>query len=358
MIEPLKTLGSTYQPEKPPADTADQVGFGNAIDEIGRAMFGSGWREGKTGQQQEQVIAKVASGLQAGELVATYLFGSAFSAISPDKWAQSEREWIRRARIRPYGGPSEAWLFVTRKSLASFKRANWPPKSSRPFLYSMSDRRWRLFDAVIWVATGGAETTTAAIAEGDLDEKGARILFDRLDQLGAFHGPVVTGLLPRIMQRTPVHLSWERAHTGWLGNNGHRVMFYEGPEGHTEADIIPFGQTEPSYVDVRIDREDLLQLFPASSQAAAATRSAGGPRPKEARLDQDRARALFREIIEANPHERTHNRADMERLAVDKLGGANLGRNALRRARREALDELEARGIDVSAWREGTRASN
>lgn len=334
MIEPLKTVGSSYVPEKPAPDTTDYVGIGNAINAVGAAMLAD-WQTDETGARWDQVVSTMTTALQSGHLRGGYLFGASISGMAPEKWSLCDRGWFRTRKFRPFGGPSEAWLFVSRRSLKSFLatlRQAEHGQTSSPFDFSHSEKRWPLFDATIWVATGGQPTTTGEIASGDLDDVGARLLFARLDELG-IHAPKVTGIVPSLQVRSTVGiLSWERVHTGWLGSEGHRVMFYEAPDGQMHAELILYRHTEPSYIDLRIDRDDLLALFPAKERAAGAM---GGPRTVEALTDETRAADFFYEMMDATPGERLYDRHDMEAQA--KARWPSLGRNALRRARKAAL---------------------
>jgi hypothetical protein len=214
---------------------------------------------------------------QERALLGAYDFAG-MSAMKPDQWfsVDARSKWMRRARFYPFGGPREAWIFVTRNSLSSFIRSETREVNegvSAPFNFDHDERRWRLFDAAVWIATGGRPTTTGAIASGDFETVGCKMLFAKLDEM-ELDAPRLTGIMPTLQVRSPIHTSWELTHTGWLGASGHLVMFYPVPGDQICADLIQFKHSTPTYTDIRIDREDLMKLFPPAPKVASPHSSA------------------------------------------------------------------------------------
>jgi hypothetical protein len=287
MIEPLKTVGSSYIPERQPPDDLGHVFLGNAVEQLGTQMFGAAWTAGAKDERWRSVVGVLVRAFRSGEATACVksVVGG-FIGVAPAKWHTDSAERIFRKLKAPTFGPLDSgsaagWLFVERHSLDtlafSLRKTSPEMTVSAPFVYDMSARRWRLFDAAIWVATAGAETTTAAIAAGNLDDVGCRELFTALAEAG-YAGPEVTGLGLGEIRIPVMHSLWERAHTGWLKANGHRVRFYPDPEvdGEVGADLTMKNGTQPMWTDIRIDRDGLLSLF---QRQAIASHDPVQPRP-------------------------------------------------------------------------------
>ncbi len=172
------------------------------------------------------------------------------------------------------------WIFFDRLSFDAFLRRvaaerKPPPAISSPFAFNRVADSFSLFDAAIWAATSGEDTTTGDIAEKGLDEAGARLLFPLLARRGA---PILTGLNDRNL-RVPVDPAyWEMAHTGWRGEHGHRVLFLEPDPNDSDCDneLIPYRSTVPKWRAIRIDSAELFALVP-DPNAAPATKLGAKP---------------------------------------------------------------------------------
>lgn len=342
-LETLKGRGAGARPDPPPGDDVDHVFIRNAVAIVGKALFGEEWLG--TQPLLGETTDRVREALRTGELrAATHskTFSSFFD-VDPNRWFGDAEEIRKRFATGKMGmlestSFSPDWWFVTRKSLDKYLfRLSRPPTTSTTFAFDMSERRWRLFDACIWVATDGNPTTTAAIADGNLDEVGARVLFDKLDELG-MRGPKVTGL-SITDNRSPLGTSyWERAHTGWLGHAaGHRIDFYFSDEtpDQVAADLTPNRHINPMYRDLRIDRDAFLALYPAKPSATPATvKGKGGPRtPEELKAEKDCADWLVTNYMSV-PELKPIAKATLRELAFVQpgWGPALRGKNAFERA--------------------------
>lgn len=267
--------------------TEGYVSLGEAIEELGSRMFSADWVPGQTGELRQRAIDRADTALRNGEIFGGYrILTSAVSEMRPSAWAASNSDWYQLERFKPYDGLSvEGQLFIRKRSLESFLFMKYPqPQTSQEFIFQYEDRRWRLFDALVWVATSGKPTTTAEIADGDLAELGARALFKVMDDIPPLAPkPDVTGLLPRLLQRITIHPNWELLHTGWSGreDEGGKITFRPTKEGVIKADLFENGRGEPSYLDVCIDRDGLFAMFSNNASAAVPNTNAAQPVPTE-----------------------------------------------------------------------------
>lgn len=277
-IKPLTTLSGrgigASSLGREPNDDLEHVFARNAVPMIGEALYAEEWTN--TDDQSEAVMERMRASLRAGELRAA-VFKTSFWPVKPERWFGDDADIRRRFsswKMTPYAESfsSPEWWFIERESLKHFIfRHGAPPQTSSPFAFDMDDWRWRLYDACIWIATGGHNTTTGEIARDDLADAGARILFKKLDQLG-MEGPAVTGRTTGEHRIAVPHSYWERAHTGWLGfGAGHRIDFYESSDdpGQVTADLTPHKSAlpKPMFMDLRIERDALLNLFPKKPKA-------------------------------------------------------------------------------------------
>lgn len=356
MIEPLKTVGGNYHiPERRPPDDGGYLFADTAVDLVGRAKFHDEWagRE-KTPSQWAEVVDWLAHKAREGVLAAFVQFAG-YSRIRAEDWTQIDaRVAFRQGKVWRYGKSS--WLFFSAASVSALvRRLDNPPRTSAPFNYDMGATRWSLFDAAVWAATGGKETTTAAIAEGDLEVVGCKLIFERLASLDSFGAPQITGLTPALELRQPILPFYlERSHTGWLGaGTGHLVRFYEAadpanPEGsgRVVADFTPKGHLDPTLFELSMLRDDVLALFPRREEGAA--KPSGGPRSRQMLTAEEQAAALFFSIMDASPKERTHTKAELGQLA--RKTWPDISDKALRRARAKAMSDGNGR---FAVWGSG-----
>lgn len=281
-MEPLKTVGSTYRPEPKPKDDLHHLFVDTVVDLVGRAKFGDKWGGAGKSQQWTEVVDLLAEMAREGRLEGFAQFGG-FSRIRPEEWAKIEvHKAFRRGQIHKFD--DSRWLYFSVISVQAllFRQAR-PSRTSAAFTYDMQSTRWPLFEAAVWAATGGMDTNTAAIAEGNLEEAGCRTIFDKLADLGGFGVPEISGLTPLFENRQSIPSRYlERTHTGWLGSgSGHLVRFYEAsdprnPEalGRVVADFTPKGHLAPTLFELSMLRDDVLALFPRREGTA---KSSGNP---------------------------------------------------------------------------------
>lgn len=163
------------------------------------------------------------------------------------------------------------WIFFGRASFEAFMRRLQglpPPKVSRPHVFNRTAEFYSLFDAVIWTATGGMDTTTGDIADNDLIEAGAEVLFPLL---GSGSAALVTGFIADGVREAIPAAYWELARANPpLGEASgvHTVYFWDEGQG-IEAEFTPLRQTKPKWTRLRIARSDLEKLMPKPKAAAA-----------------------------------------------------------------------------------------
>lgn len=274
---------------QPPGDDINHIFVLNAVDRVGRVLF-EDWADSDA--RRQQVWSRLREDLRSGVLrAATHTSTGMFLPVQEERWFGEPDEVNRRFRtgkMSTFGLGNAEWWFVERAGFdAMMFRLASSNRRSNEFAFEMDEWRWRLYDACIWVATEGQDTTTREIDVGILEEHGARQLFARLDRLGSA-GPKLTGLSFGDTRIPVPYTIWERAHTGWLGHStGHRVDFV--PDGEAEnqvrADLTLNRHTTPMYRDIRIERDALFDLFPQTqAQPTVATgKRNGGPISKEER---------------------------------------------------------------------------
>ena len=235
-----------------------------AIREVGQAVFGDGWDAQPYSPQWVETARLMMEATRRGELVGAKLLGtSMFVTIRPEEWFNGGDPTLP-FRTDQIGGH---WAFIVRSSLNAFTFRHGIRGGTTTFAFDMSATWWSLYDACVWAATRG-DTTNEAVAAGNVEDVGARLLFGRLAELEA-SAPEVRAIATLTEMRTPVPwVYWERAHTGWLGGGtGHWVRFSPSAEreGEVCAELTPKAALEPAYVNLQIRRADVIELFPMAA---------------------------------------------------------------------------------------------
>lgn len=256
------------KPPAPPADDEKRVLLGNAIKRLGEAI-GDVTRAGEA----------IATGLRQGRISAWAWTELTFLSLRDEFWVASPDELARRLATSraKWFSLSENWIFVDKAAIDSLVRRLSKSGSPAAFIFERNNSRWSLYDACVWVATSGLDTTNDRIAAEDLEEVGAVRLFERLAEQPIIGGIYVFGRLPSFGGRHQVLPGdWDTAHTGWA-SEGIEVMFREAmenkpgqpPRSYIAADIYQHRLGGPSLTDLWISRDDLYALFPEISGAAA-----------------------------------------------------------------------------------------
>ena len=94
--------------------------------------------------------------------------------------------------------------------------------------------------------------------------------------------------------------------------------------------------------------EASLNLIRDQIDAKDRAKANGGPRPARVVKEEDQAAQFFFDTMNASPGERTVDKAELERQALQRW--PDLGKNALRRARAKAIALGKGR---FTAWGEG-----
>ncbi|MEF2548994.1 hypothetical protein VQ045_17685 [Aurantimonas sp. E1-2-R+4] len=168
-----------------------------------------------------------------------------------------EREWADFGFFEGHGSRDEVragpfghgYHSVLLKSRAV--RQAWPAiQPPVPFSYEIDElERLPLFQAVIWCATGGADTTNLDIQERALQEQGEKILFLLLSR-----GVVTaTGECPSDLLREDIPKEyWERASSD-IADEAHFVDY-------TRDGLAPFGERRLRWQDIKTDLEQLQSV--------------------------------------------------------------------------------------------------
>jgi hypothetical protein len=281
-VKPLQMLGGrNYSPEQRPKDDVHHLTADTVVSRVGNAMFGETWVDGQRTGQWREVVDHIADEARSGRLHAFHWYVG-YTAIEASQWsrldvadlfATGKFRWLR----------SGNWVYFDEPGVrALLYRLKASKQTSSPFEYDMSAHRWHLFDVAIWVATGGKSTTTEVIAADGLEDVGCRRLFETLSVKSGPSVPQISGISRLLEVRQPLLSTYlERAHTGWLGEReGHMVRFYEtknpdDPNGPSiiVADFTPKNHTEPTLINLSMEREAVMALFPMQDRPIATTTS-------------------------------------------------------------------------------------
>jgi hypothetical protein len=222
-----------------------------------------------------------------------------FAKADPKAWSIDDIEQRFRTLRMNAGAPNDdysndrGWIFFGRESFDSFiRRLRGVPKpmASQPHTFDRDAEHFSLYDAVLWTATGGADTTTGDIYEQDLVEAGAQVLFPLLSHNSA---PDVTGYNDSRLREAVPHEYWELAQV-WEATDGHQVVFYDSGKG-VVADLIPYRHTKPKWTSLRLASADLFALIPKPKKAEA----------KNDIAEQRAFKEWFEAKVKASPYTRT-----------------------------------------------------
>ena len=193
-----------------------------------------------------------------------------FAKADPKAWSIDDMEQRFRTLRLNAGAPNDdysadrGWIFFGRDSFEAFMRRLQgvpAPTTSTPYQFDRQAEHFSLYDAVLWAATGGADTTTGEIDEQCLDEVGAGILFPLLAKEGA---PLVSGLDHDMLRENIPRTYWETASVG-EHSSGHMVTFFERKAVGIQAELTPYRHTKPKWTALQIKTGDLLALCPSQA---------------------------------------------------------------------------------------------
>lgn len=145
----------------------------------------------------------------------------------------------------------------------------WPElknsETEGPAPFDLSAADWTLWEACQWVGCEGVARSSKEIADGDLDDKGAAVLF------AAFHQQrlSVTGLThQRIREQIPA-VYWEMATTDpGQFRQRHYVSFIDDTLNDYGGEFTPVDAEKPRWFGIQVKREDLFAAFPEFAPAS------------------------------------------------------------------------------------------
>ena len=261
-LKPLTTLsGRSYTGLSTPKDDADNLTFQSAMRRIQVCMLGAeSLSQPLTEEQRDELYGRTLSELGSGRLGATVRRLSSDksgASIEPSVWTAIPQGQFRKMTIDgrlPQKGYGQ--LYFSRRSVAAFETRI---RNAAPYHFEYDRPRWRLFDACIWVATGGQQTSREQVADEDLWDQGAAKLFEALAlQPSDGSGLCVSGISQSSGRRLELMPGeWDLAHTGWreLGN---LVLFAQSNDpirgSYITADFTPLRLPDPTYIELEIER--------------------------------------------------------------------------------------------------------
>jgi hypothetical protein len=295
-LKPLTTLsGRNISPSKPKAPPADDHERELLLNAVARLKSAAG-EDGK-------VTEAICGALRRGRLQSWVWNGSMFFSLPVDFWTANRDDLNKRlgSGVARWASIEDQWIFVGRPGVDALQ-FSLSKQRSAPFVFEMTRARWPLYEACIWAATDGRDTTTGAIAEGRLEEFGAVKLFAELGQQNQFDGgAIVYGTTPRLHTRSSVSPGdWDSAHTGWR-EQGNEVQFraaYDRTPGaerdYVCADLHKSHRSEPYLTDLWMNRDDVLRLFPAKAREPKSSR---GPKRYDDTALHEQMKALIDDAV-------------------------------------------------------------
>jgi hypothetical protein len=262
-----------------------------------------------------------------------------FSQVDDKSWSIDDMEGrFLTLRMNPRAAndtssTERGWIYFGRESFEAFLRRMQgipQPKISAPYIFERDADHFSLYDAILWTATGGEDTTTGEIAEQDLDEAGAQMLFPLLCRDSA---PQVTGLdVNKLREHIPREY-WELMHIENFGTDqkGHTISFSGGLP--VVANLTPYRHTKPKWTDLRIASRDLFALIPKPKKTTA----------KNLVPEQRAFRNWFHAKVEASPQVRTLTYAADIKPWLDQ-NAPSLSTRCYREIRKIVLDDFPGHG--------------
>lgn len=225
--------------------------------------------------------------LAVGGLVATGIGNAgAVVQIPAHEWPYIRIETDDRLGDRlvfKRGGPRPAYEEVTFRQ--SDVLAIWPPLSKKVLLntFDHSASLWSLLEAAMWVGCRGKELTSQEIADGDLEEKGGYELFIVLTAAHVTASGINSN---RIREPIPAAY-WEMATLDpGQASSRHYVSFIDDVLKEEGGEFTPYGERQPRWFGIKLERRELLAAFPQFAQTA------GTPRETPSVVPRSSARKL------------------------------------------------------------------
>lgn len=169
----------------------------------------------------------------------------------------------------------------------------WPPIPSdeRTYQFDYSAPQWSLLEASRWVGSGGRSLTDQQIADDDIDDRGAKLLFE------AFNGgELVATALNRQRVREPIPAEyWELATIDpELHRERHYVSFLDEILREEGGQMTRYGEHDPHWFGIKVTRDALLSAFPnfIRPEGIASTR----PRTRATGAKSDAAEEALRAL--------------------------------------------------------------
>lgn len=126
--------------------------------------------------------------------------------------------------------------------------------------YDFDAREWTFLEAATWVGCEGRVMPNRVIAQNDLDERGAEILFEALQNQP---GLVATGLNRQRIREPIPHVWWEMATIDATQfRERHYVSFVDEVLEGYGGQLTPCGEDKPKWFGIRIERAALFAAFP------------------------------------------------------------------------------------------------